>query len=166
MRIFKCYFRLELLLLTGTFLLAENCLAQTATPAKIPAGLVCGPFVGNPPRTPSFADKFAFEFSNGSLTAVRPTRLQKGSDVYTGSIDATGKIKVSSSGQYENKSSEWTTEFAGQLQEKKPTVLQGTFQYKGTHPRTHKCTIAFLLPPADLIKAFLPAEAAAQPRPK
>jgi hypothetical protein len=165
MRIFKRYFWLGLLL-TGTFLLTENCLAQTATPAKIPAALVCGPFVGNPPRTPSFADKFTFEFSNGSVTAVRPTRLQKGSDIYTGSIDATGKIKVSSSGQYENKSSEWTTEFAGQLQEKNPTVLQGTFQYKGTHPRTHKCTIAFLLPADDLNKIFLPTASTTHPKPQ
>ena len=165
----KCFipgFRLILLLLMSACLMAEYSFAQTASPLKIPTALICGPFSGNPPRTPAFADKFALDFSNGVFSGVRPARVQKGSETYKGSIDPAGKIKISGVGHYEDHSSEWISKYAGQLQEKAPTVLQGTMRIKGAAPRTHKCTVGFLLPPADLTKILSPKEAAAQPRPQ
>jgi hypothetical protein len=159
-------FRLVFLLLTAAFLTKEYSLAQTADQVKIPAALICGPFTGNPPRTPAFADKFIFDFSNGNLTSVRPTRVQKGSETYKGSVDSAGKIQISGVGNFENHSSEWTSEYTGQLQEKAPTVLQGTMRIKDKAVRVHKCTIGFLMAPADLTKALLPGGATAQQRPQ
>jgi hypothetical protein len=165
----KCFiagFRLILLFPMSACLTAEYSFAQTASPLKIPTALICGPFSGNPPRTPAFADKFALDFLNGAFSGVRPTRVQKGSETYKGSIDPAGKIKISGVGHYEDRSSEWTSEYAGQLQEKAPTVLQGSMRIKGAAARVHKCTIGFLLPPADLMKALSPKELTAQPRPQ
>jgi hypothetical protein len=166
MKFFILGFRFILLLLVSTYLMEEYSLAQTAPPLKIPAALICGPFSGNPPRTPALADKFAFNFSDGILTSVRPTRVQKGNETYKGSVDASGKIKISGVGHFDDRSSVWTSEYAGQLQEKAPTVLQGSMRVKSAASGVYKCTIGFLLPPADLKKAFLPAEATAQPRPQ
>jgi hypothetical protein len=139
---------------------------QAAAAQKIPAALVCGPYVGNPPR-PSFADKFTLDVSNSALAGRRPTRVSKGAEVYKGSVDPTGKIKLSGIARLDDRSSEWSSEFNGQLQDKRPTVLQGTQNVKGALAGIRKCTVTFLLPPADLAKALAPNEAAsAQPRPQ
>jgi hypothetical protein len=166
MKLFALSLRLVFLFVIAAFVTKEYSFAQTADQLKIPAALICGPFTGNPPRTPAFADKFIFDFSNGTLASVRPTRVQKGSETYKGSVDSAGKIKISGVGNFENHSSEWTSEYAGQLQEKAPTVLQGTMRIKDKVFHVHKCTIGFLLPPADLAKALLPSGATAQPRPQ
>jgi hypothetical protein len=166
MKFFISGFRFILLLLVSAFLMEEYSLAQTANPLKIPAALICGPFSGTPPRTPAFADKFTLNFSNGALSGVRPTRVRKGSETYKGSVDPSGKIKISGVGHFDDRSSEWTSEYAGQLQEKAPTVLQGSMRIKGVGAGAHKCTVGFLMAPADLLKAFSPKEATAQPRPQ
>jgi len=166
MKLFVLGFRFVLLLLMSAFLTKEYSFAQTVDQLKIPAALICGPFTGNPPRTPAFADKFVFDFSNGTLTSVRPTRVQKGSETYKGSVDSAGKIKISGVGNFENHKSEWTSEYSGQLQEKAPTVLQGTMRIKDTVVHVHKCTVGFLMAPADLTKALLPSGATAQSRPQ
>jgi hypothetical protein len=166
MRFFILGFRLILLLLMSAFLMGKYSFAQTASPPKISAALICGPFSGNPPQTPAFADKIAFDFSNDALTGVRQTRVQKGSETYKGNVDPSGKIKISGAGQFENRSSQWSSEYLGQLQEKRPTVLQGTLRVKGALAGIHRCMITFLLAPADLKKALSPNEAAAQPRPQ
>jgi hypothetical protein len=166
MKLFIPGFRFILLLLMSTCLMAEYSFAQTASPLKIPTALICGPFSGNPPRTPAFADKFTLDFSNGVFSGVRPARVRKGSETFKGNIDPSGKIKISGVGHYEDRSSEWTSEFAGQVQEKAPTILQGTVRVKGAAAGVNKCSIGFLLPAADLKKAFSPSEAAAQPRPQ
>jgi hypothetical protein len=158
--------RLASFFLVSACLLAEYSFAQTVASLKIPTALICGPFTGNPPRTPAFADKFTLEFSNGAFSGVRPALRKKGSETYKGSIDPSGKIKISGVGHFEDRSSQWTSEFAGQLQEKAPTVLQGTVRLKAPATGTNKCTIGFLLPPADLAKALSPSEPAAQPRPQ
>jgi hypothetical protein len=158
--------RLVAFFLVPAFLLAEYSFAQTAGPLKIPTALICGPFSGNPPRTPAFADKFTLEFSNGAFSGVRPARRQKGSETYKGSIDPSGKIKISGVGHFEDRSSQWASEFAGQFQEKAPTILQGTVRLTGVSAGARKCSIGFLLPAADLKKAFSPGEPAAQPRPQ
>jgi hypothetical protein len=166
MKFFIPGFRFILLLLMSACLMAEYSFAQPAAPVKIPTALICGPFTGNPPQTPAFADKFALDFSNGAFSGVRPTKVQKGSETYKGSIDASGKIKVSGVGHYEDRSAQWTSEYAGQLQEKAPTILQGSMRIKSAVAHVHKCTIGFLMAPADLTKAFLPKETTAQPRPQ
>jgi len=141
--------------------------AQTAASQKFTMALVCGPFTGNPPA-PAFADKFTLEFSKGALTGDRATRVQKGKETYKGSVDPAGKIKITGSGRFEDRSREWSSEFAGKLQDKKPTILNGSMRVKDAKagPYVNKCSIAFLLPPADLAKALLPNEAAPQPRPQ
>jgi hypothetical protein len=163
MKFFIPGFRFILLLFMSACLMAEYSFAQPAAPVKIPTALICGPFSG---QTPAFADKFTLDFSNGTLTGVRPAKVQKGSETYKGSIDPSGKIKISGVGHYEDRSSVWTSEYAGQLQEKGPTVLQGSMRIKGAVTHVHKCTVGFLMPPADLMKAFSPKEPAAQPRPQ
>lgn len=159
-------FRLILLLLVSAFLMEEYSFAQTASPLKIPTALICGPFTGNPPQTPTFADKFTLDFSNGAFSGVRPTRLQKGSETYKGSIDPEGKIKISGIGHFDDRSSQWASEYTGQVQDKAPTILLGSMRIKTPTAVVRKCSIGFLLPAADLKKAFLPAEATAQPRPQ
>jgi hypothetical protein len=166
MKLFIPGFRFILLLLMSTCLMAEYSFAQTASPLKIPTALICGPFSGNPPRTPAFADKFTLEFSNGTFSGVRSAKVRKGSETFKGSIDALGKIKISGVGHYDDRSSQWISEFAGQLQEKAPTVLQGTVRVKGLAAGVNKCSIGFLLSPADLMKALSPKEATAEPKPQ
>jgi hypothetical protein len=166
MKFFIPGFRLALFFLVSVCLTVEYSLAQPASPLKIPTALICGPFSGNPPRTPAFADKFTLEFSNGVFSGVRPARARKGSETFKGSVDPSGRIKISGVGHYEDRSSEWASEFAGQVQEKAPTILQGTVRVKGLAAGVNKCSIGFLLPAADLKKAFSPSEAAAQPRPQ
>jgi hypothetical protein len=166
MKVFVPGVRAILLLLVSACVTADYSLAQTANSVKIPTALICGPFSGNPPRTPSLADKFTFNFSNGAFTGVRPTRVQKGIETYKGSIDPLGKIKISGVGHYDDHSSVWTSEYAGQLQEKAPTILQGNMRIKSATGGVYKCTLGFLLPPADLAKVFSPNEAAVQPRPQ
>jgi hypothetical protein len=166
MKFFVTGFRFILSILMSACLMAEYSFAQPATPLKIPTALICGPFTGNPPRTPAFADKFTLDFSNGAFSGVRPARIQKGSETYKGSIDPMGKIKISGVGHFDDRSSQWTSEYAGQVQEKAPTVLQGTMRVKTPTAVVHKCSIGFLLPAADLKKAFSPSEPATQPRPQ
>lgn len=145
-----------------TALLASHSSAETSKTSKIPAALLCGQSAGNPP---TFADKITFDFSNGVLTAVRPTRLQKGTERYRGSVDASGKIKISGVGHYDDKSFAWTSEYSGQLDKKQPTAVYGSMNVKGATAWVSKCKIGFLLPPAELTKVFASAEAAAQPLP-
>jgi hypothetical protein len=166
MKFFIPGFQPILLFLMAAFLASEHSFAQTAGPLRIPTALICGPFSGNPPRTPAFADKFTLDFSNGIFSGVRPAKVRKGSETFKGSIDPSGKIKISGVGHYDDRSSEWTSEFIGQVQEKAPTILQGTVRVKGLAAGVNKCSIGFLLPAADLKKAFSPSEPAAQPRPQ
>jgi hypothetical protein len=140
--------------------------AETAAPQKIPMAVACWQVSKEGKRVPTFADKFSLNFLNGTLTGVRPTRVKKGSESYKGSVDPEGKIKVSGRGHFDDRTYEWTSEYAGQLQEKGPTNLQGTLRFSGSAPAVHKCAIAFLLPPADLAKILSVKEVAAQPKPQ
>jgi len=157
-------FWLALLLLIWAFFAIDDSVAQTISSPKLPAALICGPFSGNPPRTPAFADKFTLDFSNNVLTGRRPTIRQKGEEAYRGSIEPSGKIKISGTGHFDDRSSEWTSEYLGQLQDKRPTILQGAMQVKNirTGTRTIKCSIIFLSPPDDLMKALSPDNGKAQ----
>ena len=146
--------------------LGELSVAQTASPQKIPTGLGCWQVSSDGKRTPTFVDKFELSVSNGALTGARPTRVQKGSDQYRGSVDPTGKITMSSKGHFDDKSQEWTSYFAGELKEKGPTVLYGAIKIAGKTPIVHKCAITFLVAPADLAKILSAKEAAAQPKPQ
>lgn len=167
MKFFASDVRLLSFVLVSACLIAERSIAQPANSLKIPTALICGPFSGNPPRTPAFADKFTLEFSNETFSGVRPTRARKGSETYKGSVDASGKIKISGVGHFDDRSAQWTSEFAGQLQEKAPTVLQGIVRgMKGAVSGTNKCTLGFLMVPADLAKALSPKEATAEPKPQ
>jgi hypothetical protein len=140
--------------------------AQSAGPQKIPTSLGCWQVSSEGKRVPTFADKFTLNFSNGALAGERPTRAQKGSDRYTGNVEPDGKIKVSSKGRFDDRSSEWTADFAGRLQEKGPTVLNGSMRVSGKTPAVHKCAIAFLVAPPELAKIFSAKEAVAQPKPQ
>jgi hypothetical protein len=166
MKFFVPDVRLLSFVLVSACLMAERSMAQPASSLKIPTALICGPFSGNPPRTPAFADKFTLEFSNGAFSGVRPALRKKGSETYKGSIDPSGKIKISGVGHFEDRSSQWTSEFAGQFQEKAPTILQGAVRLTGVSAGARKCSIGFLLPPADLAKALSPKEATAEPKPQ
>jgi hypothetical protein len=158
MNIFKYGCRLSGLALILLIQTMPCAFAQASDKIKLDAALVCGPFSEKPPRTPAFADKFAFEFSNNALTGLRQTRAQKGAESYKGSIDAAGKITISGTGRFDDRSSEWSSAYTGQLREKGPTILHGTLRIKGAAPRTHKCTIAFQAP-AELVKAAAADEA-------
>ena len=140
--------------------------AETLTPQKIPVALTCWVLSEDKDkkRIPTFADKFAVDFSNGALSGERPTRVQKGRETYKGSVEPAGKIKLSGKGHYDDRSSDWTSEYAGQLQEKGPTNLFGTMRVGGKTPAVHKCAITFLAAPLDLAKILLSKESAAQPK--
>jgi hypothetical protein len=125
----------------------------------------CDPVGGSNPE-PAWTEQVSFFYSSGKLHAIRYTKSRPGSEVYDGSIDGDGFIRLSGDGSYKDHGRPWRTHFEGTLAATTETILPG----EQTVPQTgfrRPCSISLLTEATPLRREVdLLKGASAEPTPQ
>lgn len=103
-------------------------------------------------NNPAFSIRLSLTFANGKLSGERSTGFRPGKEIYSGTVDENGTIKITSRGYFQGGSS-WVSSFSGKLHESEPTLLTGEMgpADSGGERWKRDCQIAFLTPPKALV---------------
>ena len=144
---------LSLLVFALCLFRAHQSHAQITIENEVPAILNCSALSTNPQGAPEFTRKLYVQLSKGQLRLERTTGSTPGKEVLLGSVSRKGEITLAGSGEFDDKSSGWTTKLSGSLNSNTATVLRGTLRGGyGKGKATRRCELTFSVPPAELRK--------------
>lgn len=139
--------------LAGIFFLALVSRSAMAQDFDVTAQLSCSAISGEGVAQP-FSTVVSFKISNDRISGIRPTSSRPGREVYSGTIDSTGNVKIWGRGGYYNSQYSWTSSFAGAVKHGELTRVRGVLRTVRGGKRD--CVIVVLQVPAELAARFDP----------
>lgn len=123
----------------------------------VTTNMSCTAAIGDPNRAPAFSSPISFKVVGDRISGIRPAGKRPGREVYAGTIDANGTIKIFGRGGYYDSNYTWTSNYSGTVKYGERLHLHGTMQSSRGWRRN--CTITVLEAPEALTARFGPKEA-------
>lgn len=137
-------------ILAGIFLALG--IENASAAEQIPVQLSCSAInLAKYRSNPAYSIRLILNFANNKFSGERSTDYRPGKEIYSGTIDEKGSIKIVSRGYFQGGSS-WVSSFSGKLQHSEPTLLTGEMgpAQRGGEVWKRDCQITFLIAPKEL----------------